>query len=216
VTEAARSPEEIRRRRRRRAWIPTVVGLVLIAAVVTATLITFGRGVGTPAPAPTTDSRFDAKGLEYIFDSRTARINIAHTPIAAQPLGLKPNATVAIGPREGLDQYVQLTGSRTYAAVTASALKIVTKDGFVSRILITPTAIDGFVGFKGELGSASVFGLSATEAQKLLDEVRLLNHDGKGLERTLGPFDALGPPVTITVKTDGADGYDIGYAVALD
>ncbi|MCU1549893.1 MAG: hypothetical protein JWR36_453 [Glaciihabitans sp.] len=210
-----RTVDQIRRRRRLLGWIPTAIGVLVIATVVTVTLVEQRQNPGVPAPAPTSDSRFDAKGLRAIERSRVTRINIATLPISAASVGLGPNKTVTIESAAGVDEYLQLEGNRTYAALTADSFRIVARDGFLSKILFAGQNVGGFPDLTAELQAASQFGLTGQVAQDALDEVRLHNHDGKPFTKVLGPFHELGVPVTVTVAADGAGSYAVNYEMSL-
>ena len=189
--------------------------MLVIAAIVAITLSVQSQKVGVPVPAPTSDSRFDAKGLRYIERSRITRINVAKLPISAASLGLGPNKTVKIESDVGLDEHLQLEGNRAYAAVTADSFRVFSRNGFLSRILFAGQNVDGFPALRGELQAASQFGLTADLASTALDQVRLHNHDGKPFTQTFGPLTALGVPVTVTVSADGAGSYSVNYEMDL-
>jgi hypothetical protein len=80
-----------------------------------------------PVPAPTTDSRFDVKGLDYIERSRITRINVAVLPISSSSLGLTPNQVVHIDSSQSLPEHLQLEGSHRYAQLTANAFTVSAK-----------------------------------------------------------------------------------------
>jgi hypothetical protein len=210
-----RSVQEIRRRRLLLAWVPTAIGVILIAVVVAVTINTSNSGVGRPVPAPTTDSRFDAQGLAYIDRSRITRVNISSTPISSESLGMKPNQKITITNDQGLDEYLQLEGNETFARVTVKTFSISTRDGFVEAITIPPTNTAGFTGLRTELQAASVYGVSQQAAARALDVARAGNIDGKATAQSIGPVTALKVPVTVIVASTGGGEYTVGYTIDL-
>lgn len=210
-----RAAQDIRRRRRRLAWIPAILGVLLIAGVVTATLVAQNRKLGVPVPAPTADSRFDAKGLDYIARSRITRVNIAVLPISTSSLGLTANQVVHISSAAGLPEYLQLEGNRRYAQLTADAFTITAKDGFVRSIRWSSADLTGFPDLSRELAGAFQFGLSSAQATSALDAVRLHNHDHSPFAQTFPPVATFGVPVTVQVAADGNGSYSVNYELDL-
>lgn len=195
------------------AWLPAGILLVLIAGVGVTTSVLLSSGLGDPLPEPTVGqvtelnwSSFTPDGIEYIEQSRDARIDLSRGPSDAAALGLPDDGSVTVGPSQhedtDNDYYLIVNGGGDgYGGhrFTASEFTLTTTGGVLSSItaLSSPP-----VPFRLALDTlekqVEEFGWPAVDRAAVFDQVG--EAGGGDYSFVLGPGDRLGMSVTATAE----------------
>ncbi len=210
-------------------WVPAAVLVALIAATITTTAVLSSNGLGEPVPRPTegqvTDknwSIFTEEGLAYIDSSREVRLDLSKAPVAAAPLGLEPDATITIGPKDNgdvlLDYYLIVNGGGAGVGgdkFTVSQLSITTSGGVVTHVTAPLSEVLNFRQTLSLLqAKAELFGWDISDVEAIYDQVADATQDGVPYEFTFGPADAAGVPVSATANCDTTGYCVVEYDVA--
>lgn len=203
------------------SWIPATVLVVIIVGVAVTTSLLVGGGLGRPVAQPTdgqvTDknwSIFTPEGLAYIDKSRNVRIDFSRGPADAAALGLDPDGSLTIGPKDNgdtaLDYYLIVNGGGQGQGgdkFTVSQLTITTTGGFVSRVSAPLSEVLNFRNTLAKLEKkAALFGWDTSGEAAIYDKVEQASRDNVPYSFTFGPADAVGVPISATANCD-TSGY---------
>jgi hypothetical protein len=216
LTRPKPTVEEVRRRRALRSWIPSVViaAFLLVLIVVTFALQTQGLGQARtlpPAVAAHGYSKFDNEGLRYISDTQTVWIDLRNKPMLAEPLKLPADGTTTIGPRDQIFSYLGLYGNNTAVKLPIYSLKIVTAGGQVTGIDAFVVKNGAFNDARGAIEAAAAYGLDPAATAAFVSEAVRFNRAGTAYDRTLGPGNALGTPILVTVSCSSSGSCGVHY-----
>lgn len=206
-------------------WVPAMIlSAAIIATIITTTVLVAG-GLGKPAPSPTpgqvTDknwSIFTATGLAYIDKSREVRIDFAHQPVAAEPLGLEDDATLTIGPHaSGADYYLIVNGGAPGQGgdkFTSSSMTISTANGVISSVRTRLSDVQNFrQTLDGLVRKGELFGWDTSGVDAIYDQVNEATKNGEPYEFGFGPASAIGVPVSVTAYCDTTGYCAVEYEV---
>jgi hypothetical protein len=202
------TPAEQRRRKERRAWIPTfVIAGVILAAIIVAVLLQV-LGVGKLVGAPTSPSKFDISGVKVVNGAADALIDV-RKPLTAKSVGLPANASETVGPFDGIELEVDLIGTHGTKRLFVDSMTVVTRNGAVTSIS-TSTRDTGYLFIRTQLTALNVLGLTT----KQMVEFQNAMPDGAGdanshFRLPFGTGNALGVPTAVTVGCDGGNGCTI-------
>jgi hypothetical protein len=218
LTKPQPTVEEVRRRRALRSWIPSVIIAAFLLVVIFVTFALQSQGLGQPRTLPPAVaahgySKFDNEGLRYISDTQTVWIDLRNKPMLAAPLKLPADGTASIGPREPIFSYLGLYGNNTAVKLPIYSVKIVTAGGQVASIDAFVVKDGAFNDARAAIEAASAYGLDATATTAFISEAVRLNRAGEAYDRTLGPADALGTPILVTVSCSSSGSCQVHYLV---
>jgi hypothetical protein len=209
-------------------WIPATVLLVIIVTIVTVTAVLVSHGLGAPVPKPTAGqvttknwSIFTPAGLAYIDATRQVRIDFSHAPVDAAELGLDPDGSITIGPKDNgditLDYYLIVNGGAPGQGgdkFTVSQMTIETEGGVVSRVSAPLSEVLNFRQTLDKLTQkAALFGWDTSGTDAIFRKVEQATRDGVPYEFTFGPADAVGVPVAATASCDPSGYCILEYVV---
>jgi hypothetical protein len=212
VTDApnkpALTPAERRRRKERRAWVPTfVIAGVILVAIIAAVLFQVA-GVGKLINPPTGTSKFDISGVKVVNGAADALVDVRKT-LAAKTVGLPANASRTVGPFDGIELEVDLIGTHGTKRLFVDSMTVVTRNGAVTSIS-TATHDYGYLFIRSQLTALSVLGLTSKQMAEFQNAMP--NGAGDATSHFNLPFgtgDALGVPTAVTVGCDGAKGCTV-------
>lgn len=207
------TPAERRRRKARRAWIPTIViaGLIVVAVVVAVLVQVSGV---SKVPTVTGNSKFNIAGLRVINGAADVQIDV-RGPLSAASVGLPANSSRTFGPFDTIELEVDLVGTSGVERIFVDSMKVVTKHGKVTSIS-TSTTDSGYLFIRTQLASLDVLGL--TPAQMANFENAMPNGAGGPDSHFSLPFgtgNALGVPTAVRVSCDGAKGCTVSTKTTL-
>jgi hypothetical protein len=209
----APTPAERRRRKARRAWIPTIIiGAVIVIAIVVVVLVQIA-GVGR-VPSAVGDSTFNIAGLRAINGAADVQVDV-RTPLSAASVGLPANATRSFGPYDGIELEVDLVGSSGKKMIFVDRMTVVTRNGRVTSIT-TKTSGSGYLFLRAQLASLSVLGFGTKQMAKFQNAMP----DGAGDAHSyftlpFGVGNALGVPTAVRVSCAGPKGCMITTTTTL-
>lgn len=204
------TPEQRRRRRLRRGWIPSGVFAVLILVVVAITIGLHLQGLGNISRALPGFSHFSGKGMENVSNTGVVRLDLRSFPLAAKSIGLAASGTHPIAPVYVSDIDLSLTGRSQSARLTVGSITIGTSGGRVHEIRTSTDAGGDFSALSGALGSDAQLGITDDQIANFLSDARGLNRKGASdYSRTVGTGRALGVPSTVSVKCTQASGCTV-------
>jgi hypothetical protein len=198
-------------------WLPATILSVLIVGTIITTTVLVSRGLGAPLGDPTngqvTDknwSIFTPEGLAYIDASRQVRIDFSRGPVDAAALGLDPDDSITIGPKDNgdvtLDYYLIVNGGAPGQGgdkFTVSQLTIETAGGVISRVSAPLSEVLNFRQTLDKLTKkAQLFGWDVSGTDAIFAQVEQATRDGVAYSFTFGPADAVGVPVAATASCD--------------
>lgn len=205
------------------AWIPSVILALGVVAVIVASTVLLGSGLGRPAPSPTagqvTDlnwSSFSEDGLAYIARTREVRIDLSSPPVDAAALGLPVDGIVALDPIDNgdvvLDYGLIINGggeSPGGEKFTVASIEIETQAGVVTRVSAPLVDVLSFRQTLSTLeGTAELFGWTPLNRELLFARVDEATRASEPYSFTFGPADRLGVPIAATASCDPS-----GYCV---
>jgi len=208
------TPEERRRRKERRAWIPTlVIGGVILVAIIGAVLFQVS-GLGKVTPPPVGNSKFNLAGIRVINGAADAQVDV-RKPLKAASVGLPADSSKTFGPFSNIKLEVDLVGVHGTASVFVDSMHIVTRHGFVTSI--STSARDfGYSFIHDQLVSYSVLGV--TNQQMAAFENAMPNGAGgpnSHFTLAVGDGNALGIPTHVVVSCAGAKGCTVATTTTL-
>lgn len=212
--------EQLRKRKVRRAWIPSIIIVLVLAGAAGVSLAVMGQGVGQPRTAPPAVaangySRFDDAGQRYISDTRRVWVDLRKTPIAVGPLDLPAESSLQFGPRQGVSYYLGLYGADGPIRSDIDSVALRTEGGYLTRITVNAAPAVSFGALEGAMAQATAYGISEADIATVLDEGRVLNREGKGYSREIGPGTTLGVPVTAKVSCDTKQSCSLQYVAEI-
>ena len=211
--KSALTPAEHRRRRDRRAWIPTLVIAAVIASAVVVAVVLQMTGVFAPVTS-SGDSKFTIAGVKVINGAADVQIDV-RKPLAARAVGLPANATRTVGPFNGIELEVDLVGASGTARIFVDSMRVVTRDGYVTSIS-TSTHDFGYLFIRNHLSSLNVLGLTSRQMTEF--ENAMPNGAGDASSYFRLPFGtgtALGVPTAVTVGCAGPRGCTVTTQTTL-
>ncbi len=209
----ALTPAERRRRRERRAWIPSIIiGAIILVAIAAAVLFQ-ASGVGKPVAAAG-DSNFNIAGLKVINGAADAQIDV-RKPLSAHSIGLPTNSSRTFGPFDGIALEVDLVGTSGTKEIFVDSMHIVTRNGLVTTIS-TSTHDFGYQFIRSQILSLGVLGLTTRQMANFEDAMP----NGAGDEHSyfslpFGTGDALGVPTSVVVSCAGPKGCTVSTTTTL-
>jgi hypothetical protein len=208
------TPEERRRRKARRAWIPTVViGGIIVVAIAGAIAFQVS-GLGRVTPPAAGDSKFNLAGIRVINGAADAQLDV-RKPIKAASVGLPANSSKKFGPFNNIALEVDLVGIHGTASIFVDSMHIVTQNGYVTWVSTT-TRNNGYSFIHSQLDSYSVLGV--TSGQLAAFENAMPNGAGdpdSHFTLAVGDAEALGVPTHVTVSCAGAKGCTVSTITTL-
>jgi hypothetical protein len=210
----ALTPEERRRRKARRAWIPTIViGAIIVAAIAAAVLFQ-ASGIFRAVTPSSGDSKFNIAGLRVIHGSADVQIDV-RKPLRAKSVGLPANATRTFGPFDGIQLEVDLVGPHDTESIFVDKMRVVTRGGLVTSIS-TSTTSSGYLFIRSQIASLQVLGLTPTQTANFENEMP--NGAGGPTSHFNLPFgtgSALGIPTAVRVSCAGPKGCTVSTNTTL-
>jgi hypothetical protein len=210
---SALTPQERRRRKARRAWIPTIViGAIILLAIGTAVLFQ-AEGVFT-VPTAAGNSKFNIAGVKVINGAADVRIDVRKS-LPARSVGLPATGTTKVGPFNDIQLEVDLVGTSGEKRLFVDAMAVETRGGQV-RTISTDTRGFGFLFIRTQLASLDVLGL--TDSQLANFENAMPNGAGDAdsfFSLGYGTGNALGVPTAVTVSCAGAKGCTVETKTTL-
>jgi hypothetical protein len=207
------TPAERRKRKARRAWIPTVVIGVVILGAIAAAVLSQAAGLGKVISS-SGDSKFNIAGLRVINGAADVQIDV-RKPLSATSVGLPANGSRTFGPYDSIQLEVDLIGPSGEKRIFVGSMTVATHDGLVTSIA-TDSRDSGYLFIRTQLASLSDLGL--TDQQTADFENRMPNGAGGPTSHFSLPFGtghALGVPTTVTVSCAGAKGCDVATRTTL-
>lgn len=212
--KAPLTPAERRRRKQRRAWIPTIViGAVILVAVVTAISLN-AAGVFRVTKPVAGDSKFNIAGIKVIDGAADVQIDV-RKPLSTAKVGLPADSKKTFGPFNGVELQVDLVGKTGIQSIFVDSMRVTTGNGFVTSLATTTTG-SGFSFIHNQLESMT--GLGLTTAQMARFEDAMPNGAGGPSSHFSLPFgtgNALGVPTTVDVRCAGANGCTVTTKTTL-
>jgi hypothetical protein len=210
----ALTPEERRRRKARRAWIPTIVIGALILIAIGAALYYQSSGAGKVVALSSANSKFNIAGLKVINGAADVQIDVRH-PLIAKSVGLPDNSTRTFGPFDGIQLEVDLVGVHDTESIFVDSMHVVTRNGYVTTIS-TSTTNSGYAFIRDQLASLDVLGLTTTQMADFENSMP----DGAGGPKSyftlpFGTGTALGIPTTVKVSCAGPKGCTVATKTTL-
>ena len=154
------TPEERRKRKARRAWIPTIViGAIIVVAILVAVVVQVS-GI-TTVPTVSGDSKFNIAGLRVINGAAEVQIDV-RKPLTAASVGLPANSSRTFGPFDTIELEVDLVGTSGVEKIFVDSMHVVTKNGQVTSIS-TSTTDSGYLFIRTQLSSLDVLGLTTKQ-----------------------------------------------------
>jgi hypothetical protein len=208
------TPAERRRRKARRAWIPTVIigGIILLA--IAGAIVFQLSGAGKVSKPPVGDSKFNIAGIHVINGAADAQVDV-RKPLTAASVGLPANSSKTFGPFSTIKLEVDLVGVHGTESIFVDSMHIVTHNGFVTS-LSTTIHDYGYTFIHDQLVAYSVLGV--TPLQMAAFEKAMPNGAGdpdSHFTLAVGDGDALGVPTHITVSCDGPKGCTVATTTTL-
>jgi hypothetical protein len=211
--KSALTLEERRKRKARRAWIPTIViGAIIIVAIVVAVVVQVS-GV-TKVPVVAGDSKFNIAGLRVINGAADVQIDV-RKPLSAASVGLPANSSKTFGPFDTIELEVDLVGTSGVEKIFVDSMHVVTKNGQVTSIS-TSTTDSGYLFIRTQLSSLTVLGLTTKQMADF--ENAMPNGAGGPSSHFSLPFgsgNALGVPTAVRVSCAGAKGCTVSTKTTL-
>lgn len=208
------TPAERRRRKERRAWIPTVIigGIILLA--IAGAVIFQATGLGKVINPPAGDSKFNIAGIHVINGAADAQVDV-RKPLKAAAVGLPANTRKTFGPFSNIKLEVDLVGTHGTASIFVDSMHIVTQDGLVTSVSTT-THDYGFTFIHDQLVAYSVLGITTQQMAAFSNAMP----NGAGdpdshFKLAVGDAEALGVPTHITVSCDGPKGCTVATTTVL-
>jgi hypothetical protein len=201
-----------------RSWIPSfiIVGILLAGASVA--VVVQLQGIGHPRTLPPAVgdhgySKFDDAGMRYISDTRKVWIDLRSLPMSAASLKLPASDTVSIGPREGVDEYFGLYGNGTPVQLPVESIQVVTKSGLLDHVEAIVESHGYFADVREALEGARAYGIDDEQIESFIQTATKLNRAGTAFSKTVGPGDALGPPITVKIECEVSSDCRVSYVV---
>jgi Trk-type K+ transport system membrane component len=210
----AMTPEERRRRKARRAWIPTLVIAGVIVVAIAAAVVFQLSGAGKIVAPPPGDSKFNIAGLRVIHGAADAQIDV-RGPLTAKSVGLPAYSSKTFGPFDDIQLQVDLVGTHGTESIFVDSMHVITRHGLVTSIS-TSTTDFGYLFIRSQISSLGVLGL--TTKQMALFEDSMPNGAGDANSHFNLPFgtgNALGIPTTVRVSCAGAKGCTVSTNTTL-
>ena len=206
--------QERRRRKQRRAWIPTVIIAGIIALVIAGAAIFQASGIGKPVHQTTADSKFNLAGIRVIDGAADAQVDV-RKPLKAAAVGLPADSSKTFGPFSDIKLEVDLVGDHGTASIFVDSMHIVTNHGAVTSISTTIHDF-GFTFIHDQLVDYSALGISPQQLAKFEDA---MPNDAGGPDShftlAVGDGEALGVPTRVVVSCDGAKGCTVATTTVL-
>jgi hypothetical protein len=208
------TPAERRRRKERRAWIPTFIIAGVIAVAVVAAVVLQLAGTGKLVPPPPGNSTFNVAGLRVVNGAADAQIDVRR-PLTAKSVGLPANSSRTFGPFGSIELEVDLIGTSGEKRLFVDSMHVVTRDGLVTSIS-TSTSDFGYLFIRTQLASLNVLGLTTRQ----MAEFENAMPNGAGGEQShftlpFGTGNALGVPTAVTVSCAGQKGCTVSTNTTL-
>ena len=208
------TPAERRRRKERRAWIPTIViGGVILIAIVAAVLFQVG-GLGRLVSPPPGNSKFNIAGLRVIDGAADVQIDV-RKPLSAKSVGLPANSSKTFGPFNSIELEVDLTGPSGEKRIFVDSMHVVTRNGLVTSIS-TSTHDYGYLFIRTQLASLNVLGLTPQQMAEFANTMPNGAGDAHSyFKLPFGTGNALGVPTAVTVSCAGPKGCTVATKTTL-
>ena len=206
--------QERRRRKQRRAWIPTVIIAGIIALVIAGAAFFQLSGIGKTVHQTTADSKFNLAGIRVIDGAADAQVDV-RKPLTAASVGLPADSNRKFGPFSDIKLEVDLVGEHGTESIFVDSMHIVTSHGFVTSISTTIHDF-GYTFIHDQLVDYAVLGISP---QQLAAFENTMPNGAGGPDShftlAVGDGDALGVPTHVTVSCDGTKGCTVGTTTVL-
>jgi hypothetical protein len=208
------TPKERRRRKERRAWIPTIVIAGVILVAIGGAAFFQASGIGKPVQETGGDSKFNLAGIRVINGAADAQVDV-RKPLKAASVGLPADSSKTFGPFSNIKLEVDLVGDHGTASIFVDSMRIVTHHDAVTSISTTIHDF-GYTFIHDQLVDYSVLGITPQQLAAFEDAMP----NGAGdpdshFTLAVGDGDALGVPTHVTVSCDGANGCTVGTTTAL-
>jgi hypothetical protein len=208
------TPEERRRRKARRAWIPTFVIAGVIAVAIVVAVVLQLAGAGKLISPPPGNSKFNIAGLRVVNGAADVQIDV-RAPLSAKSVGLPANSSRTFGPFNSIALEVDLNGTSGEKRIFVDSMHVVTHNGLVTSIS-TSTHDYGYLFIRTQLASLNVLGLTTKQMADF--ENAMPNGAGDAHSHFSLPFgtgNALGVPTAVTVACAGAKGCMVSTKTTL-
>jgi hypothetical protein len=206
--------QERRRRKARRAWIPTgiIAGLIVVAIIVA--IVVQNGGSGKPVVETAGDTRFNAEGVASILKDADAQIDV-RGPRPASAIDLPANSSKNFGPFNGISAELDLVGTNGIQSLYVDSFRITTRDNLLTTISTTSTEF-GFAEIHDQLEAESVVGIT-TKQMAAFENAMPVGAGGPKSFFTLklGTGTALGIPTRVSVTCAGPKGCTVTTLTTL-
>jgi hypothetical protein len=208
------TPAERRRRRARRAWIPTGIVAVLIVAAIIVALVIQRQGDDKTIVEQAGDSTFDKAGVAEIVRTADVQIDVRGSQ-KASPLALPADGAIKLGPFSNIAAEVDLVGTSGTEQLFVDSFTVTTKDDYVSTVTTRTKEYD-YTDLHSKLVELKVVGISTTQMAAFLNAMPV----GAGgpdsyFQLDVGTGTSLGVPTDVTVKCAGPAGCTIRTTTTL-
>ena len=208
------TPAERRRRKERRAWIPTIIIAGLIAVAIVVAVVFQVTGAGELISPPPGNSKFNIAGLRVINGAADVQIDV-RKPLTAKSVGLPANSSRTFGPFDTIALEVDLTGTTGEKRIFVDSMHVVTRDGLVTSIS-TSTHDFGYLFIRTQLTSLNVLGLTTKQMAEFQDAMPNGAGDANSyFKLPFGTGNALGVPTAVTVSCAGPKGCTVATKTTL-
>ncbi|HEY4268961.1 MAG TPA: hypothetical protein VGM94_12295 [Galbitalea sp.] len=208
TTRQPMTAAERARRRQRRAWIPAVVALAVIAivGVVTATLV--GNGLGKHVAVIPGVSHFTPKGIRNINETNSAKFDLRAVPLDTRAIQLAPDGDKKFGPYG--DAYAELTFVTKSGPLSlyVGSFRVISQGGLLTRIT-TDTHEPDFSTMHTDLYQIANVGITKAQFGAFMKAIPVPGKHGSVFTIRVGSGTALGVPTTVSASCAGAQGCDV-------
>jgi hypothetical protein len=209
------TPAERRRRRARRAWIPTGIIAGLIIAAIIVAVGYHAQGGGKPIVLKAGDTHFTAAGVAALEADLDAQIDVRGVRSAAA-IDLPANGTRKYGPNNGTPIELDLVGKGGIQSLYVDYFRVTTKDGYLISVSTTSREFD-FADIDTQLHAESVVGITNAQLGAFLNARPVGAGDAHSFfSLPVGTGTALGVPTRVSVTCSGPKGCEVNTVTTLE
>lgn len=208
------TPEERRRRKARRAWIPTAVigGLIAIAIVIA--IVVQSSGSGKPVVEHAGDTNFTKAGIAEVTKTADAQIDV-RGPRQASIVSLPANGSKTFGPFNGIAAELDLVGSHGIDSVFVDSFTVTTRNDYLRSITTQSREFD-FADLHNQLDAEAVLGITNAQMARFENAMPVGAGGPTSFFRLdVGTGHDLGVPTAISVVCAGPKGCDVRTVTTL-